>query len=165
MSGRVLEFIIDGETPPQGSMRNIGKGRMIHQNSKKIKKYRKLTSSVISNLRSEFFVSDTDVAYKVEVIIYILRPKSVKRKYPTVRGCGDIDKLMRALLDALTYDIVKNPAGIIPDDSTVIGIKAWKIYTDNIVKTDKAYVRITKILSKEDEDLPNFDCFNDEEKP
>jgi Holliday junction resolvase RusA-like endonuclease len=49
---------------------------------------------------------------------------------PTVRIAGDLDKMARALMDALTYNEDKNPVGLYKDDSQVVKINAIKLYTN-----------------------------------
>ena len=51
------------------------------------------------------------------------RPKTVVRKYPTSRRDGDVDKLVRALLDAMTGIVYK-------DDSQVCDSSEKKRYAD-----------------------------------
>jgi Holliday junction resolvase RusA-like endonuclease len=51
-----------------------------------------------------------------------LRPKSVKREYPTVKP--DLDKLERALLDGIT------DSGLWRDDSQVVSMPSKKVYAD-----------------------------------
>jgi Holliday junction resolvase RusA-like endonuclease len=58
---------------------------------------------------------------KVDVTFYLQKPKSVKRKYPSVRP--DLDKLVRSTLDGITM------GGLWVDDAQVVGLTAWKFYT------------------------------------
>lgn len=59
----------------------------------------------------------------LSITFHLKRGKTVKRKYPIVRGTGDLDKLERAILDALT--------GVAyVDDVQVVHISSWKHYTD-----------------------------------
>ena len=51
------------------------------------------------------------------------RPKTVVRQRPTSRFDGDIDKHVRAVLDAMTGIIYK-------DDSQVVEVNAAKFYTN-----------------------------------
>jgi Holliday junction resolvase RusA-like endonuclease len=52
------------------------------------------------------------------------RPPSVKRPWPITRSAGDVDKLLRAALDALQQ------GGLIADDAQVIHVDAWTCYPD-----------------------------------
>jgi Holliday junction resolvase RusA-like endonuclease len=58
--------------------------------------------------------------YDVYLQFFLPKPKTVKRTHPNVR-CGDIDKLCRAVLDALT-------ASVFADDSQVCRLTATKEY-------------------------------------
>ena len=61
---------------------------------------------------------------KTRFLFLLPRKKSVKREFPVSRYDGDADKLVRAILDAMT--------GIVyGDDSQVVDITASKRYADN----------------------------------
>ena len=57
----------------------------------------------------------------IELDFFLLKPRTIKRDYPTVPP--DLDKLIRAVLDALTGIVYR-------DDSQVISIVASKSYGD-----------------------------------
>lgn len=59
---------------------------------------------------------------EVKATFYLERPKTVKRDSPSVRP--DVDKLLRALLDALTQ------SGVIGDDAQVCRVYADKTYAE-----------------------------------
>lgn len=54
---------------------------------------------------------------------FLLRPKSVKRPYPTSQRDGDLDKYARAIGDALTGVLFR-------DDSQIVALRAEKTYSD-----------------------------------
>ena len=59
----------------------------------------------------------------VGLTFYLERGKTVKRKYPCAKGSGDVDKLVRGVLDAFT--------GVAyVDDVQVVSCSAKKLYTD-----------------------------------
>ena len=60
-------------------------------------------------------------AIEIRASFYMPRPKSVKRAEPTVKP--DLDKLQRALLDALTSIVYR-------DDAQVVEIRASKHYVN-----------------------------------
>ena len=62
---------------------------------------------------------------RVDLKFLIPRPKTVVRKYPVGRYDGDIDKLMRGILDAMTGVVYK-------DDSQVIRSILEQDYTDGM---------------------------------
>lgn len=62
------------------------------------------------------------------------RPKSVKatsRPWPVTRSSGDVDKLARAVLDAL------DDAGLYDDDSQIVTATTAKCYTDTPGAVDR----------------------------
>ena len=65
---------------------------------------------------------DFDGPIAIDAAFYFNRPKSAKRQHPTVKP--DLDKLVRAILDALTGVIWR-------DDSQVVFIEARKSYLDH----------------------------------
>ena len=61
---------------------------------------------------------------KTRFLFLLPRKKTVKRKFPISKYDGDVDKLVRALFDAMT--------GIVyVDDSQVVDVTASKRYADN----------------------------------
>lgn len=64
-------------------------------------------------------------AVTVSVTFTFERPKTVKQPYPITRSSGDLDKLLRAVLDGLTA------SGVFADDSRVINAEPWKCYPDS----------------------------------
>lgn len=59
----------------------------------------------------------------VELEFRLPRLKTIKRPFPSSRYEGDLDKLIRGVLDALT-------GTVLIDDSQVIDLRASKRYTD-----------------------------------
>ena len=140
---------IPGHCPCQGSMKHIGRGRLIHQNVKAINKFRKDIKEATMIYHDEFYIDDKDVGYVVELITYIDRPKSVTRPFPTVKG-SDLDKVCRAVLDSLSYDEKKNKVGLYKDDSQVIDLKAKKRYINDKNPEEHTIIILTKISVDDD---------------
>lgn len=63
-----------------------------------------------------------DGAVKVTAIFYLPKAKSMRAEYPINQRSGDLDKYLRALLDAITK------AGAWVDDSLVVEVEAYKLY-------------------------------------
>lgn len=105
----------------QGSVTAIpvnGKARIIHNHSKELYEQRAL----IQSLYHEAGGIKYDDAVEINIFFAFVRPKSVsakKRPYMIVKP--DIDKLERAVLDALTHHAYD-------DDSQVVKLTARKIY-------------------------------------
>jgi len=118
-----FSFAVLGEPIGQGSMKHIGGGRMIASNDKKLKPWRQ---AVIDAVHQRFLAIEQvpfyDQAIKLEVVFCVERPKTVKREYPTTPY--DLDKLVRAIGDALTI------SGVISDDAIITDILASKRYGD-----------------------------------
>ena len=124
----MITFRADGVPVPQGSMKVIN-GHVIHSQGSALAVWRS-TVGLSARLAGSKPVS-SPVA--IEIDFYLPRPKTVKRIYPTVPP--DLDKLIRAVLDALT--------GIVYlDDSQVVEIKATKAYSPN----PGADIRLRKMI-------------------
>lgn len=125
MKTKTLTFNAYGMTPaPKGSYRFV-RGHAIPM-SKREKPWRNLVSdnARIAMTREKFTQFDKDVPVSVRITFLMPRPKTVKRHMPTVPP--DIDKLCRAVLDALT------DVGVWVDDSQVVNLEATKIYASGI---------------------------------
>jgi Holliday junction resolvase RusA-like endonuclease len=126
---------IPGKPVPQGSKRHVGNGIMVESNAKALYSWREVAVSRIEqNLPEEWDGKKQPVA--VDVTFYFRRPKShygtggnsrilkpLAPRYVTTRP--DIDKLLRAVLDACTI------AGVWDDDSQVVQVLTHKFYAKN----------------------------------
>lgn len=125
MKTKTLTFNAYGMTPaPKGSYRFV-RGHAIPM-SKREKPWRNLVAdnARIAMNREKFTQFSRDVPVSVRITFLMPRPQTVKRHMPTVSP--DVDKLCRAVLDALT------DAGVWVDDSQVVDLGATKIYTSGI---------------------------------
>ena len=120
----LLTLRADGTPRPQGSKKAfVVKGRavMIDDNKPELKAWRQ---SVERAARGAMTVTEFDGpvlgSLAVAVEFHMPRPKSVKRDLPSV--APDLDKLQRAVFDALTI------AGVWKDDGQITTISARKIY-------------------------------------
>lgn len=123
-----LTFFAEGISRPQGSKRSLGNGRMIEA-SPHIKTWRQDVRSAAQSHRPAMW--DTVSPMSVSISFCFVRPKShynskglLTTKAPTLatsRSIGDIDKLIRGLLDALT-------TVLFDDDSQVVEVSAIKRY-------------------------------------
>jgi len=119
----MISFTVYGEAKPKGSTRAfVVNGRAITTTANpKTKEWQQLVSLAVQDNRPEKLY---DGAVSVDLKFYIYRPKSVsekKRPHPTVKP--DIDKLVRAILDALKGKIYT-------EDARVCGVCASKDYGD-----------------------------------
>ncbi|WP_165242103.1 RusA family crossover junction endodeoxyribonuclease [Corynebacterium lizhenjunii] len=102
-----IHLHIQGHPAPQGSKRHIGNGRMIEQ-SKKLPTWR---NTLILHMRNQYKGPPLNQPLHITATFYMPRPKHPK--YPTPAVTPDLDKLARALGDALTQ------ARIIKDDARI----------------------------------------------
>jgi Holliday junction resolvase RusA-like endonuclease len=121
----VLTIKVEGDPVPQGSMRAFG-NRIVHSNAKTLKPWRK---KIVEAIRSEVEAwpgqheKIVDSPVDIQITFWLKKPKSVKRWLPWVKP--DLDKLIRAVLDAITES-----GEVWVDDAQVVSIKARKGYGD-----------------------------------
>lgn len=114
-----LATFVAGQPAPQGSKRHVGHGVMV-ESSKAVKPWRESIRQALlddAGLPRATF----DGAVIVELRFVLRRPASTpKRKTPPAVKRPDIDKLARAVLDAV------GSAGVWRDDSQVTQLTAMK---------------------------------------
>lgn len=125
-STRRLSALIPGTPAPQGSKRAFAHrttGRIVVvESSKAVKPWRKVMHDALVAAANDTDWLPLDGPAAVHLRFYLPRPKSVKREYPTVKP--DLDKLVRAALDALTS------SGVLADDARVVDMAVSKRYAD-----------------------------------
>jgi hypothetical protein len=112
----VISFRVDGQPIPQGSMKVIN-GHIIHSQGSALAAWR----SAIGLSAKAAGAKPTLEAVSMTLVFIMNKPRTVTRLDPTVPP--DLDKLVRAALDALTAIAYK-------DDSQVIEIRAMKVYSE-----------------------------------
>ena len=125
----MLEFFVPGRVAPQGSKRYVGGnkasgGRFIEA-SKYLPAWRKAVTTVAHDYITQWDQKPLTGPVELSVWFYLERPKSIsrtKRLMPIVPP--DVDKLVRAICDALT------DADVWDDDAQVIVLHAHKLYDD-----------------------------------
>ena len=118
-----LYFTAFGEPAPQGS-KTVGRNGQVFESSKKLKPWRKAVADAVFRA----FVATGDERQFTEPVVvwatfFLPRPKSVKRLLPSV--APDLDKLCRALGDALSID-----SNVLADDALIVKWHASKVYAD-----------------------------------
>lgn len=126
--GDAMRFIVLGTPITQGSMKSIGRGRMIHQNSKKLNAWRDLIASEFDKRKPADWCTTSE--YDLFCIFYLKKPKKPAHEYPA----KDLDKLIRAVGDALTEHAWE-------DDVQIVRLGATKMYAEN----DGVEIIITEI--------------------
>lgn len=120
---RTLNFYVTGRPAPQGS-KNIGAHGSMREASRFLAVWRKqiLIRAMEARLAAPDQWPTFDGAVSVQTTFYTARPIGTQFKMPI--GPPDVDKLARAVLDALTQ------AGVYADDSRVIDLhvrKRWAL--------------------------------------
>ena len=119
----MAHFFAQGTPVPKGSLRHVGNGRLVEQT--KAKPWMAVIRQAALSTNERF-----EVPVQVNATFYFPRPKAAKNRiYPHMRSAGDLDKLCRALLDALQDS--KADLGILSDDSLVVSLSAQKVYADS----------------------------------
>ena len=117
----MVRFRVYDKPVTQGSVHAItvnGKPRVIHNKSKELYDQR----GIIQSLYHENGGRKIEGAVEIIVTFSFVRPKSVSaKKRPNMIVKPDIDKLARAVLDALTHHAYD-------DDSQVVTLVVSKIY-------------------------------------
>jgi Holliday junction resolvase RusA-like endonuclease len=126
-----LFFTVQGHPRPQGSKRYLGNGRFIEASD--VHPWRK---AIAAKVAETFVLSGDDRSFTEPVVVWatfrLPRPKTVKRLYPSV--APDLDKLQRALGDALSVD-----SQALTDDSLIVQWHSKKRYAP----ADQAGVSVT----------------------
>jgi crossover junction endodeoxyribonuclease RusA len=119
----MIDIFIPGHPAPQGSKRHVGGGVMV-ESSKEVKPWREsIRCALITEVGQP--VQRLAGAVTCELEFVLRRPKSApKRSTPPALKKPDIDKLCRAVLDAVTS------SGVIEDDSRIINLHATKRFAD-----------------------------------
>jgi Holliday junction resolvase RusA-like endonuclease len=137
----MIDFFVPGRPYPQGSMRAIsigGRARVFHSSSKRLLSWRDAVADYARLELGKRVTLDEPVTVVVE--FFLPKPSSVSRLLPSVKP--DLDKLLRAILDALEQ------SGVIVNDSRVTTLSGKKRYAKPdqetgahiIVQTEKEVV-------------------------
>lgn len=114
-----LSVTVPGTPAPQGSKRHVGNGRLI-ESSKAVGPWRDRIAWVARDAMTRTAVRTATGAVTVAVEFVMPRPKATPRATPAAVKRPDVDKLARAVLDALVL------GGVMLDDSQVIDLRATK---------------------------------------
>ena len=128
----IAEFLIYGKPEPKGSMRGFAKKvgtqyRGIVTHTDQSKKWERHIRENIDYIGEVF-----DGPLDVYLFFTFQRPKTVTRDRMSVKP--DIDKLARAVLDALTGLVIK-------DDSRIVSLSARKEYDLH----EGVYIRVSTV--------------------
>lgn len=127
---------VHGDATTKGNMICIGqvgpiKHKLVEQTKTPHKRWLKTLDPAGVKLR-ELVGGVVDAPIGIELVFTLERPDSVpawKRPWPAVRN-GDVDKLARFVLDALTVTKKRPQLGVISDDAIVCELLVRKVYPD-----------------------------------
>lgn len=108
---------MSGLPVPQGSMKHVGNGRMVHSQGSALAVWR-ATVALAARAENPKLI-EGPVAMSMD--FQLAKPRTVNREMPTVPP--DADKLIRAILDSLSKIVYL-------DDAQVVEIHATKSYGD-----------------------------------
>lgn len=117
----VIDVFIPGKAAPQGSKRHVGRGVLV-ESSKEVKPWREsIRWALLGTPAPDRAAWPLQGPVTVVLEFVLPRPKSTpKRSTPPAVKRPDIDKLQRAVLDAI------GSAGVWGDDAQVVEIHARK---------------------------------------
>jgi Holliday junction resolvase RusA-like endonuclease len=141
----VIELKVHGSPAPQGSMRSIGKGRMVGDNPRTKVWREQVVSEVLrcglenTQLEGPLRFHATFYHHRLKMHYRRLNGQDVlKGDAPIfVAATPDIDKVCRATLDALTQ------SGLIKDDKFIAILQAAQRYSND--NFEGAYIQIGPI--------------------
>lgn len=114
-----IKFFVPGAPAPQGSKRHIGAGRMIEM-SKNVGPWRERIAITAHNAMTEHGLTLIGGPTAITIEFILPRPKSAPKSWtPDAIKRPDIDKLARAVLDAITRIVIC-------DDAQITDLQAYK---------------------------------------
>lgn len=134
---KAIEVFVPGRPAPQGSKRHVGRGILI-ESSKAVGPWRERVDILSRKLMKDagFGVFTGPVEVRAEFVMP--RPKSApKTRTPAATKRPDLDKLLRAALDAIS-------GPVIADDSQVISIDATKRLA-GLEEPSGLWLRVTEV--------------------
>lgn len=139
MGGNVRTITIKGHARPKGSWNAIpvrGKIRFVPVSTPAAKWFKYLESEV----KRKWPLKKPWVGpVRVECVFKLSRPKSNTNEFPITQNMGDVDKLLRAVFDAMS-GVVFN------DDSQVVETSAKKIWATN---DPEVYIKVKRLRVKQ----------------
>ncbi|MDP5182147.1 RusA family crossover junction endodeoxyribonuclease [Blastococcus sp. BMG 814] len=125
----VLELEVLGSPKPKGSLRHVGRGRLVEQleGSKPWREAVKWAAleAIAARAGTRTPAAALTGPVTVDLTVTVAKPKSAprtRRTWPITRSSGDADKHLRNVLDALV------DAAVMGDDSQVIEATVRKVY-------------------------------------
>jgi crossover junction endodeoxyribonuclease RusA len=134
-SSRTIDVFVPGRSAPQGSKRHVGRGILV-ESSREVGPWRERVALFAHNAMHGQQLITGAVTVRLEFVLP--RPVSApKRRTPPAVKRPDVDKLARAILDAVT-------GVIIADDAQVTDLHATKRLAE-IGEASGVKIRITAV--------------------
>lgn len=128
----MIEFFVPGKPAPQGSKRHVGRGILV-ESSRDLGPWRERVALTAHNAMKS--ISLHSGAVTVIITFVLPRPKSTpKTQTPPAIKRPDVDKLARAILDAITGIVIS-------DDSQIVNLHATKRLAE-LDETPGAHIEI-----------------------
>lgn len=136
-----LTITVHGQPKPKGSMRHVGKGRMVEQLDGSPPWREAVKHAARGVVR---FMAPLDGPLAIDLIVTVRKPPSApkRRRWPATQSSGDIDKHLRNVLDAL------DDAGVMTDDSRFVEARVRKCFPgegDDALPTPGGVIRVWQI--------------------
>lgn len=135
MRSDILEFKVLGHPAPKGSKRLVG--RVMLESSQHLPAWDMAVLQAATSAVREKQWECVDGPCSLYVEFYFSKPKAGRFNMPAVKP--DLDKLIRAVGDSLTY------ARVIKDDSRFVVVFARKFYCDEEFPNPGAYISVTAV--------------------
>lgn len=120
-----LAFTVVGTPKPKGSKRHVGNGILVESAGEALVDWSQAVATTAAQARVRAGCAPVADPCRVQLTFRLPRPKSNPKRRETLPSRKpDIDKLARAVLDALTA------AGLLTDDAVVVELVASKEYAD-----------------------------------
>ena len=133
-----VTFHVPGTPAPQGSKIRTRYG--MRESSQRVKPGRDVvTQCAAVAADDEHILGSLEPPYAVEMWFYIARPRTTRATHPVAPTIGDLDKLTRAVGDALTK------SGLIVDDRFIIRLTAEKQWAGS--DGPGAVIRVSEVAS------------------
>lgn len=132
------QFVIPGACPPKGSKVPVRKGSSkMRESSKRVEPWMDVAKRAMRDPLGRPLAKFSGPVY-VSALFLFKRPEVTEAEFPVAPTIGDLDKLLRSVLDALTQ------AGVIEDDRFVVELadrprKLWGERSETIVRIGQAH--------------------------
>lgn len=137
-----IAFTVNARAVPQGSKRHVGNGRLVEQAGSALKVFR----AAVAYSATQVCANPTREPVSVSLVFTFMRPashyttrgelKGSAPYYPYPAKRGDVDKLARATLDAITGTVIYDDAQVVelaasvqygPEYQTWVGVSSLEL--------------------------------------